>query len=110
MRLYHATYKEYLPSIKSAGLGGRKVKRSWNFSKAGVVYLTDNYDTAFSFAETSDTVPEKFLDEIVVLSTDSTNLDSDKLRKDENIRDDIKSFEYKGVIPFSKLRIERSRY
>ena len=68
-------------------LGGAPEMPSPNYedSKRGMVYLATNADVAISYAETSDFVPEEWLDDIVVLTIDATKIDSSLLLGDENV-------------------------
>ncbi len=105
--LYHATYRPLLSSIKKNGLGGTgsEVKR-WNDSIHGIVYLALDPDVAESYAETSENVPDEWLDEIVVLKIDTTKLDKSKFRLDRNVLDNTgDTLEYNGVIPISAISL-----
>ena len=104
--LYHATYGALLDSIKEHGLGGKSSGYEWEDSKSGVVYLATDEDVAISYAETNEDVPEEWLDDIVVLEIDTTNLNPDKLLIDSNVQDnDGSTVEYHGVIPFDSISI-----
>lgn len=107
--LYHATYKPLLKKIKERGLDTRDSKKAWEDSVPGYVYLAKDFDVAASYAESSEMVPEEWLDQIVVLTIDSTKLDSDKLFDDANVRNETSdTVEYRGVIPFSSIvKIEK---
>jgi hypothetical protein len=96
--LYHATYEPLLGSIKTKGLGVTS-ETNWEDSKPGVVYLALDPLVAESYAETSERVPEEWLDQIVVLKIRTSNLDSNKLFSDENVIDGQDTLEYHGVIP-----------
>jgi hypothetical protein len=96
--LYHATYRPLLKSIKAQGLGGSDAQAKWEDSQPGVVYLARDPEVARSYAETSDMVPEEWLDDIVILAIDASRLDSRKLRQDRNVQDDDSTLEYHGVI------------
>ena len=96
--LYHATYRPLLKSIKAQGLGGSDAQAKWEDSRPGVVYLARDPEVARSYAETSDMVPEEWLDDIVILSIDASRLDPRKLRQDRNVQDDDSTLEYHGVI------------
>ena len=50
---YHATYKQFLNSIKRKGLGNTK-KKMWSDSFSGVVYFANNPDVAESYAEEAE--------------------------------------------------------
>lgn len=100
--LYHATYRPLLRSIKLHGLDNSKSKRVWDDSKIGYVYLAKDKEVAASYAETSDNVPDSYLDNIVILHIDATKLDNSKLSTDRNVIDNEgDTLEYNGVIPFS---------
>jgi hypothetical protein len=105
--LYHATYKELLPSIKEKGLDTRKAKLAWEDSEPGVVYLANDPYVAESYAETSENVPEEWLDEIILLKILSKDLDLSKLYQDRNVRSDEEpsTFEYHGVIPWEIIKL-----
>lgn len=83
--LYHATYKPYWDEIKSTGRIKPGVHSNWEgLSHNNAVYLSRDYDNAYSYAEAAEGVPEDLLDQIVVLSIDANKLDIDKLNIDEN--------------------------
>jgi len=95
--LYHATYKPLLNKIKTLGLGNTK-RTNWQDSKAGVVYLSEDPYVAESYAETAEEVPETWLDEIVILQIDTTNLNvTDFFIDRNNLNAD--TIEYHGIIP-----------
>lgn len=109
--LYHATYSPLLNKIKKFGLDSTKGKKSWDESVSGVVYLAKDKDVAISYAETTDEVPESYLDNIIVLTIDMSKLDKSKLFIDRNVQDNTggDTLEYHGVIPFSAvIKIEKS--
>lgn len=96
--LYHATYRPLLKSIRSQGLGGSAAQAKWEDSEPGVTYLARDPEVARSYAETSDMVPEEWLDDIVILAIDASRLDPRRLRRDRNVQDDDSTLEYHGVI------------
>jgi hypothetical protein len=103
--LYHATYRPLLGSIKKNGLGGAgsEVKK-WEDSVPGIVYLALDPNVAESYAETSENVPDEWLDEIVVLKIDTAKLDKSKFRLDRNVQGNTgDTLEYDGVIPISAI-------
>lgn len=105
--LYHATYKQLLPSIKKHGLNPNHSSSNWEDSKPGYVYLAKDKNVAISYAETNDKVDEEWLDEIVVLKVNVHNLEKHNLSSDENVIDNEgDTLQYKGVIPFKYLTIE----
>lgn len=98
--LYHATYKPLLKKIKIEGLDTQKSKKNWEDSIPGYVYLAVNPDVAESYAETSDYVPESWLDQIVILQINTNKIDKTKLFLDQNVQDNNNdTLEYRGVIP-----------
>lgn len=112
-KLYHATYKQFLNSIKQKGLGNTKNKM-WKDSKLGVVYLAGDPWVAESYAEESEWLDEvddadEYLDNIVILEINSNNLDKNNLFVDENVLLDEDTenatWEYHGVIPWSRCKI-----
>ena len=106
--LYHATYRPLLKKIKEKGLDTRDSKRAWEDSVPGYVYLAKDKDVAGSYAESSDFVPESWIDEIVILTVDVTKIDQDKLFSDENVRNEsTDTLEYRGIIPWEAIiRVE----
>lgn len=103
--LYHATYRPLLNTIKQEGLGGQSSKPIWPDSKKGVTYLALDPEVAISYAESSDDVPEEWLDEIVLLKIDKTKLDPRNLLSDKNVIDGDSTLEYHGVIPPSLISL-----
>lgn len=101
--LYHATYKQLLPSIKKKGLDPNISKKSWDFSR-NYVYLSPDRDVAESYAETSDSVPEEYIDSIVILRVKRNLLDKNKLSVDKNNKSED-TLQYSGVIPWRILEI-----
>lgn len=102
--LYHATYKPLLAKIKRDGLDTTKSKKAWEDSKPGLVYLATDIDVAGSYAESSEMVPDSYLDNIIVLHIDTSKLDLTKLSVDRNVQDnDGDTLEYNGVIPYSAI-------
>ena len=123
--LYHATYRPYLDSILKKGLQSGISPANWEFSE-NVVYLSSDIDEAISYTETSDIVPEDYLDQIVILAIDVSQLDVSKLVIDENVlynmpldtstEDNIRNknipdkeslFEYHGVIPPLAIKLAK---
>lgn len=98
--LYHATYKPLLRKIKTIGLDTRESKRAWDDSIPGYVYLAKDPDVAVSYAESSEAVPDSYLDQIIILTIDVNKLDNNKLFIDQNVQDNEgDTIEYRGVIP-----------
>lgn len=81
--LYHATYKPYWEEIKKSGALRPKAHSNWDIS-GDFIYLSRDPDNAFSYAETSELVPEEYLDQIVVLEIDANKLNLDLLDCDHN--------------------------
>ena len=96
--LYHATYRPLLKSIQANGLGGSGALAKWEDSKPGVTYLSPDPDVALSYAESSDIVPEDWLDNIILLKIDSNTLDLSKLFNDANVINGTDTLEYHGII------------
>ncbi len=108
--LYHATYKPLLKKIKEKGLDTRDSKKAWEDSVPGYVYLAKDLDVAASYAETSEMVPDEWLDQIVVLVIDASKLDQDKIFDDENVRNEsTDTVEYRGIIPWDAI-VEVKKY
>jgi len=104
--LYHATYRPLLKSIKKTGLGGSGAQAKWEDSKPGVTYLALDPNVAESYAETSDVVPEEWLDEIIILKISTSGLDTSKLHTDRNVQDNEgDTLEYHGVIPINNISV-----
>ena len=102
-KLYHATYQPLMEGISRNGLGG-VTRTNYEDSVAGVVYLAPDKYVAESYAETSDLVPEQWLDQIIILEVATEGLDGELLRADNNnLQGD--TFEYHGVIPSGSLRV-----
>ena len=99
--LYHATFRARISSIKKLGLGAKNIK-NWEFSKDGVVCLTDDADVANSFCECADDVADSVYNSgIIVLAIPVNALDRNYLKKDENINTEDNTnlyFEYYKVI------------
>lgn len=101
--LCHATYKPFLKSILEKGLGNTK-RKMWADSKGkGVVYLAEDEDIAYSFAETAEWLDDvedydKYVDHIIIIAISVDALDKSKLIKDENTENQD-TWEYHGIIP-----------
>ena len=101
---YHATYRPLLKKIKEKGLDTRDSKKAWDDSVPGYIYLAKDLDVAASYAESSETVPDSWLDQIIILTIDASKLDPNKLFDDENVRNEsTDTVEYRGVIPFDAV-------
>ena len=103
-RLYHATYAPFLESIMSKGLGAT-TRTLWEDSIPGVVYLAIDPDIAESYAETAD-IEEDLFDQIMILEINTSFLDPEKLKIDQNIIDNQgDTLEYHGIIPPEAISI-----
>lgn len=112
-KLYHATYAQFLNSIKTNGLGNTKNKM-WTDSKQAVVYLADDPWVAESYAEESEWIyeqedPDAYLDNIIILEITANNLDKSKLKVDKNVilddGEENATWEYHGIIPWEACKI-----
>jgi hypothetical protein len=117
--LYHATYKPYLKNIKQNGLIGpnntNKIKKSWEDSENNVIYFAGDKNVAYSYAETSEDVPEEWIDDdkIIILSINTKDLDKSKLFLDKQNRSNFddesdyqdKTFEYHGTVSPTLLKL-----
>ena len=100
---YHATYKPFLSSILKDGLKKNISKKSWSGS-GNFVYLSTDKNVAESYAETSDDVPEEYLDNIVILKIDANKIDRKLISKDEkNLAGD--TLQYNGTIPANAIKV-----
>ncbi len=102
--LYHATYEPHMDKIKKEGLHGNSGNKNYDDSKKGVLYLAKNADVARSYAETSDSVPEHYLDKIKVLKVHKQHLEKTLLKKDSNVQGSSDTMEYHGTVPFHHLK------
>lgn len=112
-KLYHATYAQFLDSIKSNGLGNTKNKM-WTDSRHGVVYLANDPLVAESYAEESEWLDSlenvnDYLENIIILEVDITQLDKNKIIADRNVfveeGDENSTWEYHGIIPWEACKI-----
>lgn len=102
--LYHATYKPLLNNIKKNGLNSKLGKKTYPDSKQGYIYLSKDKNVAESYAETSDIIPEEWLDEIIILKINTKNLSKDNFSIDDNVLDNKgDTIKYKGIIPWSEI-------
>ena len=110
-RLYHATYRPAIDSIKENGLGANVSERinAWEGLSGAYVYLAHESGLAESYAENADNdlLPEDWLCDIVVLevSLDGLNLDLLEFDSNNQMMEPDRSFQYKGIIPWSNLKI-----
>ena len=110
-KLYHATYSPVIESIKESGLGAEVPERinAWNGLSAKYVYLAHEPGLAESYSESADNeeLPEDWLYDIVVLEVKVEDLNLDYLDFDSNnqMEEPDRTFQYKGIIPWSSLKI-----
>lgn len=110
--LYHATYAQFLDSIRENGLGNT-TNKMWTDSRSGVVYLAKNPWEAESYAEEAEWLDDKtdaedYLDNIVILEIDTSRLDLQLLYLDENLLpggEETYGFEYHGIIPWNACQV-----
>lgn len=108
--LYHATFEAYLADILRWGLGGHPAGIAPNYpgSQAGWVYLARCPEVARSYAESCDSVPEAWLEHIVVLEVSVPAQEAQALIPDPNVRlepDELaQTLAYPGVLPALFLR------
>ena len=105
--LYHATYKVHKDSISKHGLMKDSSHKNWEDSKKGRVYLAKDPEVALSHAETSEDAPEHHYNSgIVVYKIHKKHLESSKIHKDSNVRNnDDATVEYHDNIPAKHLSI-----
>ena len=104
MWLYHATFRKYLPSIKTLGLGAKQ-KKNWNISTSNVVCLAKDPYEANDYCECAEDVADSVYDSgIVVLAINVTGLDRRRLMQDPNLHD-IESYIYQGIIPVDNIYV-----
>lgn len=108
--LYHATFKQLLPSIREYGLNPDRIDvRTWNYSESGRIYLANDPDVANDYTKNSNslTIPNEWFREIITFRIKSSDLDSSKLHTDNNTSyksdSDIKTYEYHGIIPWTLM-------
>jgi hypothetical protein len=102
--LYHATFNDLVPYIQRDGLvPNGKLFKNFEDIEWGV-YLSNDWLFAGSMAQATENknIPDRWLDEIVILAIDPKKLDLSKLEKDPQVNissGDTKSYIYKGIIP-----------
>lgn len=106
MRLYHATYKDNIPSIKEKGLIPHYHKNFDGMDMNDCLYFAFNPETALCYLENSDTYDGQ---DIMILSIDTNKLDTQSIRYDWNNKceyeSNINSIAYSGSIPFDNFHI-----
>ena len=114
--LYHATYGPYFEQIKRDGaIKINPPNKNWIFNKEydniNAIYLAGDSDVAISYAETSETTEEELLDNIILLTIDTSKLDLTQLNIDHNVKLDPNkkytkeelTYEYYKDIPLSAI-------
>ena len=117
--LYHATFKQLLPSIYKYGLGNYDYIRYVNYyNKSKGVWLASEYNVAISYVESSEneSIPEDWFDDIVALKIDTSKINKNKLVPDPQLalKNDVEklfkndasqqdSFLYLDTIPSSAI-------
>jgi hypothetical protein len=104
--LYHGTFKPLLDKIKSEGLKIEGTVKNYSDSEEGLVYLAKTPEEAEAFAAVSETVPDEWIDQIVVLKIDIDKLDKNKVEEDPNVRDtEVMTYQYSQDIPPEALEV-----
>ena len=112
--LYHATFKENLPSIVKHGLVPHGKDSYINFDNTlPGVYLAESPEEAMSFVEASENsdIPEEWFNEIIVIAIDTSKLERKNFSVDPNVQiaaaddeGDRRPFIYKNIIPKSAFK------
>ena len=114
--LFHATYKEFLPSILKSGLLPNVENKLYPNSERGVVYLTTSPRTAVEMLEPeSDIIDKELVKKLgntgVLLEINTSALDPDKFKPDEllpsNLLGQSHSYKYAGVVPPSAIKVRQ---
>lgn len=105
--LYHATFKCYLDSILSNGLGGKEANShpNWHGSLENVVCMATVGDLCIGMCESSPIASDKVYNSgIVLLAIDVKGLE---LEHDPNIftPDDTSYWIYRGIIPPERIQV-----
>ena len=104
--LYHGTFKPLLDKINSVGLKISGTEKNYSDSEEGFIYLAKTFEEAEAFAEVSETVPDEWIDQIVVLKIETAQLDKSKIANDLNVRDtEVMTFTYSQDIPPEALHV-----
>ena len=110
--LYHATFKENIPSIIKNGLGGNR-RPNWDESEKGAVYFANDAETAYGFCESAPLASESAVKSgIVMLAVSKLALNQDKFENDYNL-DQVsmvfgfrpRFYIYRGIIPSHILHV-----
>lgn len=113
-KLYHATYRALLDEILSDGIipGGKDIQ-NFDWSKK-FVYLAETAENAISFVENAEneSIPEEWLEDIVVLEVDVSKLDLTNMAPDEHWNPSVEdgdegyqSFQYNGIVPPEAIKV-----
>ena len=107
--MYHATFKCYLDSILSNGLGGKEADKhhNWEGSQDGVVCLATDGDLCVGMCESSPMATDEVYNSgIVLLSVDCKGLEFE-LEHDPNILIPCDScyWIYKGIISPDRIQV-----
>ena len=101
--LYHGTFRPLLPKINVEGLKIEGTKKNYPDAVGAGIYLDRTPEGAEAWAEESETVPEDWLDKIVVLEIATKYLDKLSFGSDPNVLDSedtlAQTFVYKEDIP-----------
>ena len=114
MILYHATFKEYINSIKEKGLMPKGQKE--NFDEVGdqCIYFDKDFDNAGCFAECTENTPDSVVESgVVVLAVGTELLDNSLIASgDPNIINNAAEsvVRYYGRIPADSLMIMVRKY
>lgn len=109
MKLYHATFRAYLPGIKAHGLVP-DAQKNWADCAEGFVYLASDLSGSVSFCEAAEDISEDIVDSgICCFEVDTAFPDASCLSVDPNIlwepEEEPWCFVYAGNIPYDALRL-----
>jgi hypothetical protein len=114
--LYHATYQSNVESIMTNGLKINNNTKNWDFDYYKIydvnpIFLAKDYNVAFDFAATAESVPEDIYNSgIVVLSIDEHNLDNNNLFVDCFNHSDFEAEEIMGSWDIDNPNVETLAY
>ncbi|MBE3141136.1 MAG: GNAT family N-acetyltransferase, partial [Thermoplasmata archaeon] len=107
--LYHGTFKPLLQKIQAEGLKVTGTEKNYSDSEEGFIYLAETPEEAEAFAEVSETVPDEWVDQIVVLKIDTSKIDAWKIADDPNVQDtEIMTYVYPQDIPAAAITLVES--
>lgn len=116
--LYHATFDVLVKRIEKEGIipGGKRFKNFTGIEKGVYLGTTPEYAGSMVEASENENIPEKWLDEIVIIAIDVSKLNLSLLDRDPNVApqedeyDDeipadevIYSYIYRGIVPPSAI-------